>query len=167
MEQDPMISNSEAQTEESSACEVICRVLYGIFAQGLWLLLGAVVGFFAPFAGVSGGAEVFGAPGGGASAGYLYLPLLTIPACALVSAGVAFACLVSGQSAANRIKICAVVNCCLFLLLASWTFFETYKDRPGQGLSNNNYSNNNNDNSNISKNSIPALPSFFNDSMPA
>ncbi|CAE8593234.1 unnamed protein product [Polarella glacialis] len=165
MEQDPMISNSEAQKEESSACEVICRVLYSIFAQGLWLLLGAVVGFFAPFAGASGGAAVFGSRGGGAGAALSFIPLLTIPACALVSAGVAFACLVSGQSASNRIKLCAVVNFCLFVLLASWTFFEMYKDRPGQGLSNNNnYNNNNNDNSNISNNSIPALPSFF---MPA
>ncbi|CAE8732018.1 unnamed protein product [Polarella glacialis] len=163
MEQDPMISNSEAQKEESYACEVICRVLYGIFAQGLWLLLGAVVGFFAPFAGVSVGGDAFGARGGGAGTGLSFVPLLTIPACALVSAGVAFACLVSGQSALNRIKICAVVNSSLFALLFSWTFFEMYKDRPGQGLSGSSIP----ALPSLSNNSIPAVPSFFNNSMPA
>ncbi|CAE8680867.1 unnamed protein product [Polarella glacialis] len=140
MEQVPMIASSEKQTEESSACEVICRVLYGIFAQGVWLLLGGVVGVFAPMVGFLGGTAVLNQPAGGASsAAFGFIAFLTVPPCALVSAGVAFACLVSGQSASNRIKICAFVNCSLFVLVAAWAFFQIERmDRPEQGLSNNN-----------------------------
>ncbi|CAE8638352.1 unnamed protein product [Polarella glacialis] len=128
-EQDPMVAASEEHKGESSACDIISQVLYGIVAQGVWLLLGGVVGFLGPFAGVSGATAVFGKCGVGFFP--VFFLLLTIPACALVSGGVAFACLVSKQSASNRIKLCALVNCGLFALLAAWAFFEMYESRPG------------------------------------
>ena len=78
------------------------RILYGVFAELLWIGVGGAVGVFGLLAGVQHNPS----QGGGRLAGIGFLPLGTCPACAVISGIAASACLASGTSFEDRVRIC-------------------------------------------------------------
>lgn len=63
-----------------------------------------------------------GGGGGGAVTALSFVPLITAPACMLISDAVAAACIARDVSANERIAMCGGINIAMFSLLFLWAF---------------------------------------------
>merc|ERR1719231_88197 len=92
------------------------NLTYGLFAETIWLLIGSSVGFFGLFLGVS--VAPFGSRSRGAGQALSFMPMITAPLCALISALTAMVMQFYDQSAiAHRVQVCGMVNLGMFAFL--------------------------------------------------
>ena len=116
--------------ESSGSSEFVGQVLYGVFAEIVWVIVGGAVGF----CGVLLGASTVGpflrstltdkAPlRGGKDPGVAlsFMPMVTVPAGALLSGVAASVCLLGGASFGTRLAVLLLVNggYLVFLLCAA------------------------------------------------
>mmetsp|Transcript_47827 Transcript_47827/g.86219 ORF Transcript_47827/g.86219 Transcript_47827/m.86219 type:complete len:118 (-) Transcript_47827:207-560(-) len=102
---------------------VLGSFAYGLAAEGVWVAVGAAVGFLGPFLPfhVASAADV--RVDAQKAAGLSFLPLITSPCCALISGSTALALQVYNQSEVLfRVYVCGGVNAAMFAALFAWSF---------------------------------------------
>ena len=105
--------------ESSGSSEFVGQVLYGVFAQILWVAVGGAVGFVAVFLGAStvgpflrstltDKAPLSG--GNNPATALSFMPMVTVPVGALLSGVAASVCLFGGVSFGTRLTVMLMVN---------------------------------------------------------
>ena len=96
------------QSQRQFPNSFLTKLVHAVLAEVVWLTVGGAVGFLGPFI----AAQL--RTGRGAQA-LSFLPIVSVPACALLSAGVAVFFLRS--SFETRVAVCGAVNAAMFATL--------------------------------------------------
>jgi hypothetical protein len=97
------------------------KALYAVFAESVWILVGAMVGFFGLYLGVYV-AHVLGFRGSAGQA-LSFFPMLTVPAFSMVSGVSAAIQLLLAVPFEMRLKVMLGVNGAGFAVLFAYAFF--------------------------------------------
>ena len=106
-----------SESSGKSFNDVVVKVLYGIFAEAFWIIVGAACGLFGLFIPVVIMETWDTSNFGGAIS---CLPMLTVPIGMFISGGVASFCLVSNIPYRERIYTMVATNVLYFSLLFFW-----------------------------------------------